>query len=45
MNSAYKQYLDLVELHSFEICGGIFLVLNIFVIWWDRVNEVRHGWT
>ena len=42
MNSAYKQYLDIVELYSFEICGFIFLMLNIFVIWWVRVNRLPY---
>lgn len=33
VKSAQKYYLDFVELYSFQICGVVFLVINILIIW------------
>ena len=34
IKSIHRKYLDTLELYSFQICGCIFMVANIFVIWW-----------
>ena len=34
IKSAKEYFWDIVELYSFQICGVIFLISNVLVIWW-----------
>ena len=38
IKSAYQYYLNIIEHYSFHICGVIFLVSNILVIWWVPIS-------
>merc|ERR1711990_85699 len=41
IKSAYQYYLNIFEHHSFHICGVIFLVSNILVIWFMMVPFIE----